>query len=316
MIRRTISFLFCAVFFVYMSGCFSGQSAESEKRVDIYFASGTVRTGNADPIRSEARQIPEEGDIKTLSRAVISLMIAGPQSADLKSPFPPGTRLLSCKAEDGRVTVDLSEQYEELSGMALTIADYCITLSLSQLEGVESVSVTVGGKALPYRDRQVFTREDVLLSSRMEEPQTAEAVLYFIDEGSELLVAETRMLEIREGESTAERIVEALIEGPRWEGLSATLPKGTKLLSVSVANGICEVSFSGKFVASIPESLRAQQLVIYSLVNTLTSSESIHQVRILVEGETESYYGSVPISSLLTFDQSVNRTAESGEKRN
>ncbi|SMC57733.1 GerMN domain-containing protein [Papillibacter cinnamivorans] len=314
MTRRGAMLLCCAFLFALVSGCTSRQSAEETDQVEVYFAVDVSKTGNADPIRSETREIPQKGDLNTRAAAILGILLDGPQSQELQSPFPSGTRLLTCKTEDGRVTADLSEQYGELAGMELTIADYCITLSLCQLEGVESVSVTVEGKALPYRDRQVFTKEDVLLSSHMEEPLSMEVTLYFTNQATGLLEGETRTLEIQEGDTSAERIMSALLEGPQSQNLSSSIPKGTKLLSASVDNGVCSVNLSKEFLESVPEDWQAQQLAVYSIVNSLTDTDSIGQVQLLVEGETEEYFGSVPIGTQLTFNEWLSRSDDG--KRN
>ncbi|UQT50470.1 GerMN domain-containing protein [Flavonifractor plautii] len=66
-----------------------------------------------------------------------------------RHPLPRGVRLLSWELEEGRLHLDLSEQYGGLSGVDLTVADACLTLTLCQVEGVESVYVTVeGGRSL------------------------------------------------------------------------------------------------------------------------------------------------------------------------
>ena len=60
-----------------------------------------------------------------------------------------------------------------LSGIDLTIADACLTLTFCQVEGVEAVYVTVEGSEIPYRPIQRLTLEDVLLSAGQESPSPA-----------------------------------------------------------------------------------------------------------------------------------------------
>ena len=78
--------------------------------------------------------------------------------------------------------VDLSSNYRSLSGVALTLADYAITLTLTQLPQIAIVSITVRGQDLAYRDTQTFTARDVLLSSNEDVIGTVPATLYFLDE--------------------------------------------------------------------------------------------------------------------------------------
>ena len=55
---------------------------------------------------------------------------------------------------------DLTSGYGTLSGIDLTLADYSVVLTLTQLEGVETVMITVDGEMLAYRDHQRLTAED------------------------------------------------------------------------------------------------------------------------------------------------------------
>lgn len=67
---------------------------------------------------------------------------------------------MSWEVEEGRLHLDLSEQYGGLSGVDLTVADACLTLTLCQVEGVESVYVTVEGREIPYRRVQQLGPDD------------------------------------------------------------------------------------------------------------------------------------------------------------
>jgi hypothetical protein len=57
----------------------------------------------------------------------------------------------------------LSEQYSDLTDISLTLADYCIVLTLTQLEGVESVEIVSTSYSASYRSHQILTAEEVLL---------------------------------------------------------------------------------------------------------------------------------------------------------
>ena len=67
--------------------------------------------------------------------ALVDALLSPPETQGLASPFPEGVRLLSWEVEEGRLHLDLSEQYGGLSGVDLTVADACLTLTLCQVEG-------------------------------------------------------------------------------------------------------------------------------------------------------------------------------------
>ena len=48
--------------------------------------------------------------------------------------------------------VDLSAAYRSLSGIDLTLADYCVTLTLTQISAIRSVSIPVAELLAPDQD--------------------------------------------------------------------------------------------------------------------------------------------------------------------
>lgn len=140
-----------------LSGCGTSSGTQSGTW-KLYFAS------NAD---SGAAVVPENyipaQSVPGVDELLAALM-AGPGSENMTSPFPSGTYVRSWTLQDGVLTVDVSENYGDLSGIDLTIADYCITLTMCQLEDVDSVTVTVDGEELRSRSHQDLHVDEVLTS--------------------------------------------------------------------------------------------------------------------------------------------------------
>ena len=99
--------------------------------------------------------------------------MAQPRGENLTSALPEGVSLRSWTLNNGLLTVDFSSTYGTLSGIDLTLADYSVVLTLTQLEEVETVMITVGGEMLSYRDHQRMTAEDIVsLGSRIVRQKT------------------------------------------------------------------------------------------------------------------------------------------------
>ena len=113
---------------------------------------------------------PFEGSGGDPIPALVDALLSPPETQGLTSPFPEGVRLLSWEVEEGRLHLDLSEQYGGLSGVDLTVADACLTLTLCQVEGVESVYVTVEGREIPYRRVQQLGPDGLLLTDGTDVP--------------------------------------------------------------------------------------------------------------------------------------------------
>ena len=242
------------------------------------------------------------GDLSV--EAMMNALLAGPdRDSGLTSPFPAGTRLLGWKLDaDGLLWVDLSDDYGSLAGIRLTLADYCITMTLSQLTGVERVSVTVSGRQLSYRYRQELEPGQVVLSGAEERPVEKSAVLYFPRAAGRGLGFETRVFQVTEDDVFADVVTRALLDGPREEELTFVIPEGTQLISAKVEDGVCVLDFSKELLDGMPEEAEGQTMLIYSIVNTLGNLESVGAVRFQVEGEDLTAYGAVELPGPLEPD--------------
>ena len=126
-----------------------------EEGTPIYFVSDTP--GRTLALVPEYRLLPENVEpIQTMLEALLE----GPETEGLSRAIPAGVSLRDWTLEDGVVIVDLSGRYGNLSGIALTLADYSVVLTLCQLEEVEAVMITVNGEILAYRDHQRLTLGD------------------------------------------------------------------------------------------------------------------------------------------------------------
>ncbi|WP_251447212.1 GerMN domain-containing protein [Vermiculatibacterium agrestimuris] len=133
-----------------------------EGQYAFYFITASGRRDDA-ALDREFREPSSGGTVEGL----MTLLLSGPESDSLASPFPSGTALRGWSISDGVAAVDLSEAYEGLSGAELTLADGCIVLTLCQLEGVEAVYLTVEGHPRPFRD-QVLEPSDFLLRNTLQ----------------------------------------------------------------------------------------------------------------------------------------------------
>ena len=135
----------------------SCSTAAEKGGYQLYFASG-LEDGSA--ILSE----PYQGEADPGPRELMEALLSGPTEEELNSPFPSGVSLRSWGLEEGVLVLNLSEQYGGLTDISLTLADYCIVLTLSQLEGVDTVEITSTGYAANYRSHAALKAEEAELS--------------------------------------------------------------------------------------------------------------------------------------------------------
>lgn len=144
-------------FLMFLCACTASKSPDSSHSLQLYFTAtdphGPAIVGQPYP----ASQSPSPRDL-------ILALLNGPENDALSSPFPRGLTLRGCKLEDGHLLVNFSEQYGGLADISLTLADYCLVLTLCQLEGVERVEITVMGNPIPHRSHQILTAQEALLA--------------------------------------------------------------------------------------------------------------------------------------------------------
>ena len=251
----------------------------------LYFQEADLTFSAGDgAFRTESVYLYDE-DTQTsrqLAEALITELLKGPDDETLKSPFPAGTSLLSLDLAGSRAKVDLSPAYESLSGVALTLADSSIAMTLSQVPDISSVQITVRGRELAYRDRQILNIREVLLSPEEDVVSTVEARLYFLDQEGNL-VPEARTLDLYEGDTQVSAVAKALEGRPENRELFLSLPEGFRVQSVWLEEDVCYVNLSSASLEGLEDSV--VQIAAQALEHSLCSLEGVEAVRFLVDGE-------------------------------
>lgn len=288
-----------------LTGCAyaARQSRTAEDACALYYVAADLEdAAGGDAVRAETVELEgfQELDTLTAMERLTQALLQGPGDETLKSPFPAGTQLISARLKNGRAVIDLTYPYSTLSGISLTLADYCITMTLTQLPEVRSVFITVRGQELAYRSEQVFTGEDVLLSSMENVVSTVPVTLWFLNAQGALTGVPQR-LELYEGDTQLSALVAALEDGPQTRELASALPEGFSVLSTQLSDGVCYVNLSGAFLPAFSEDTDMQS-ALDALALSLTSLETVQQVRYLVDGEPAERYGAVSVAETYPRD--------------
>lgn len=111
--------------------------------------------------------------------------------------------------------------------------------------------------------------------------------LYFADDQAMNVVPEERTVDKGNG-NLEQLIVTELLRGPQLDPtLRATLPQGTRLLSVETRDGICYVNFSKEVQTKHWGGSAGESMTIQSVVNSLTELPNVKAVQFLLEGKKE-----------------------------
>lgn len=287
--RKTKCLVAAILALCMLAGCGVAAVRGERDGLRLYYAAPleTHRGGDAiDSVTVGWEHISEDGDTATQATEALALL-AEYQKDGFQSPLPAGTTLRSVTMKGSTAWVDLSGSYSQLSGMALTIVDYCVALTLTQLEGIYAVHITVNGQELAYRDNNVFLAGDVLLTSMDDVVRTLTARLHFPD-GSGAIVEEERLLTQYEGQSAADVVLSALIEGPSSDDLQPLFPEGFNGMTVRVEDGICQINLLSASVEDQSEEALSRMMECVS--TSLMSLEGIGAVQLYMDGEYRETY--------------------------
>lgn len=278
--KRLLSLLLAAVMLLSLCAC-NGKEETVTEGLHLYGLNDAQHRLGGDVIAYTVvpwSSLPESREEQ--ANAVVERLLQSTE--DYLSPFPSGTNLRSVALSGSTAYVDLSAAYYQLSDMNQTIADYCLTLSLTQLTGIYAATITVEGRELPYRHKQLLLSGDVLLSSMDDVVRTLTAQLYFPDESGQL-VAEERLLTQYEGDSGAQVVLEALLHGPDSDELLPLLPEGFIGMTARMESGVCHLNIPADSMALLTD----RETTLKAITQSLLSAEGIREVQLYIDGEPQ-----------------------------
>lgn len=288
--RRWMIGLVCLLL---LFGCAGGREETGKL---LYFQERDLRAAaGGGALRTETIQV-DETETQAVAETLVEALLRGPLDETLKSPIPKGTALLSLELQGSRAVVDFSAPYGTLSGVALTLADQAVTLTLTQLPDILSVQITVRGRELAYRSKQVLTAREVLVAPEGDVVGTLEARLWFPDEDG-TLTEEDRTLVLYEGDTQVGALARALEEGPLEDSLYPAFPAGFRPRVVWQEAGICYVNLSSALLAELSEPEELPR-ALEALRRSLESLETVEETRFLVDGVYAADYGPVRLDEI------------------
>lgn len=203
-----------------------------------------------------------------------------------------------------------NNDYLELKKSIEVLFRASVVQTMVQFEEINFVSFYIGDKPLEDTDGNpigLMRAEDFVsnVGYTSEAYQTTELRLYYSDtDGMMLKTVKKSNVHYNINTSMEKLIVEQLMKGTSAEGANNTIPKTTKLLGVSVKDGICYVNFDEKFATEGYD--QKPEVTIYSIVNSIIENANVSKVQILIEGSNDVLYkGTVDLSRPLEWNASL-----------
>lgn len=158
------------------------------------------------------------------------------------------------------------------------------------------VTLLVGGFLL-YRHlkkkEQVLGLQDYTPQEEISQEQLRQTIVtvYFQNKETNKLMPEARQIDVSLlVKNPYEYLISQLLENPKSEKLARIIPEGTKLNKAELRKDILYVDFSKEFIENCPEGKENEEMIIKSIVSTLTELNEVNGVKILIDGMEDQQF--------------------------
>lgn len=272
--------LLLATAMLLLAAC--GNQKKDDKYVVFYLNADMTKIV---PQEVELQATDTTGRIQELLR----ILQEQPEDAGLRQTIPKNVKVLGVTEIAYQITVDFDRDYYKLNPTEEILTRAAVAKTLLQLEKYPYVQFTVESK--PLETATGTTVGAMSLDSFLENPgeqinssQKTTLTLYFASKDGTKLVPVKREVHYSSNISLEKLVMEQLMEGPKKKGLLATIPTGTKLITITVVDGVCYVNLDETFLNQNQEI--SEQVVLYSIVDSLTKLSSVSKVQISINGDT------------------------------
>lgn len=288
---------------VAFSGC---GKKETESKYKIYYVNEEQGEVLAESF------VPSEETTQTMLEEMTEKL--NKKNAEGHTLLPENIEIQSCVDDDGMIRVDFNQEYHDLNPVDEVLLRASIVKDYVQIPNIYLVTITAEGT--PIVDSQGQEIGAMSLDSFLENTgkeimayQYKELNLYFTNEEGNQLVPEARQVYYNGNTPIEKVIVEQLLRGPGESGHYATLPSDTRIVGISVADGIAYVNLGKQFV---DEALPVDaQIPIYSIVNSLIDAGNVSQVQISINGDTSLLFkDKVDMNQLFQVNHELEKGGE------
>lgn len=302
--RRISLVLILSLFVALFSGCANTKETESlllyYRAADVSHAEGLIC---AEPAAEDQKR-----SVEALARRYFM----GPRLDTLRSPFPKGTAVEEFSVTGSQLFLHMNEEFSSLSGVDLSLALTCISMTFFQLDEITSVEIAFHGGIWGGNQAVLLREGDIILSDNSLDLAQSKITVYYADQDNRYLIPVEVNTKLERLEERAALAVSMLSETPERAELRLTLPKNTEILDLSIENGECIIDFSDDFYRYRNKSESGERMTILSVVNTLTQFTDIQSVQILVEGNSLLRYSFMDLRKPFVRDESAIGPVRSG----
>ena len=286
-------------------------SGVSDGRYMIYY---TTAEGDDITYRESRIEGAEDMSSEELTEALLDMLFTADNSDEgYFCAKPENVNINSFLINDRILEFDFDSAYLEMTNVEEIILRAALVLTMIQQPDISGVRFTVEKSALTDSyGRGVGTMGqdnfvDILLSEKGMLKQETYLTVYFSNSDSTALIPSKYHFTINNIKSSMEEfIMQQLKEGPTVEGTFAVMDSDVEIISVMTSDGVCYVNFGSNFLEQ--EQPVSDEILIYSIVNSLCTLSYVNSVQFLVNGSSDAVLHTViELSKPFTPNYSLGR---------
>ena len=272
------------------------------------FGCGKENRGEGTPIdisylnKNETKLVKETHYLKSTDTRekiveVLTLLCTVPENRELKATLTSGINIINYSFDGEQITVSLGERYKELSTTTEVLTRAALVRSLTAIPDVKYVMLTINGEpAVDVNGNTIgIMTADMFVDNAGTQVETVESKvnlrLYFANETGDGLIAVNRELTHNADVSNVpmeKLVVEQLISGPANNETFPTISSDTKLVNITVKDGVCYLTFNSAILTTVNNV--TTDVTIYSIVNSLVELSNINKVQISIEDNKDGKF--------------------------
>lgn len=285
--------ILCCLCLVSMFGMlFAGCGKRNGENYDYYIYYLNQDKTSVASLGYEPEADPE--DTEAMIEEFLEQIENGTDRVEYQKVYPESVSLERYEYTEKQLYLYFNSAYSEMSAEQEILCRGAIAWSMLQIRGVSGVSFFVDNQ--PLKDANgsevgVMTADSFLNNpgEEINDIQVADLTLYFASLDGQSLVSETQHVHYYSSNISMEKLVmEQLLEGSKSSNAQSAIPKGTTLISVSVMDGVCFVNLDENFLTQNYDI--SEDVVIYSIVNSLVELPTVSTVQLSVNGDTDLVY--------------------------
>lgn len=278
--QRVISFgVAVCCLMMLLAGC-----GQKEKKADFYLYYLDIDYTGIVPVEYEMQAQDANGMI------LEALDMLGTETKNVKytKTMPSDVKVEDYLLDQGTLSLYFNVEYKELETFREVMVRSAIVKTMLQVPDVDAVVFFVSGNPLQdgaghlvgTMDENFFLDD---FGQETESLLSATLVLYYASADGQSLVREEKDVYYSSNVPMERLVLDYLMKKPDTDGAQSVFPSNTKVLSVSVADGVCYVNLDSTFLNQTGNI--AENVAIYSIVNSLTELDRVGKVQITFSGK-------------------------------